>query len=72
MENLNLLWITEKRREQPDNRRREVGNTVKKESLKKEKSLRPSFFLDNFVSSTKLIVNIIGHCEEFLNLTFQE
>lgn len=52
VENLNLLWITEKGKEQLDNWRREVGNTVKK-----EKSPRPSFFLDNFVSSTKLIVN---------------
>ena len=32
VENLNLLWITEKRREQLDNRRREVGNTVKRKA----------------------------------------
>ena len=32
VENLNLLWITEKRREQPDNRRREVGNMVKRKA----------------------------------------
>ena len=32
MENLNLVWITEKRKEQLDNRRREVGDTVKRKA----------------------------------------